>query len=172
MLLPLKDAWRDARFLTPPNFASQSLFERAFRELLFCKTICVITDVGGQALLSLPAVCKCTSLRIFRPPSGPSWTLADMLAWLYVDAYSKEPKWLDIAHYALGDSFEHIVQQLKAVSVRLGKDRLQDSLGLTRFAWSWPSRDTKKPKKRRPPAKKPSTFSQSWDATCHDYVKK
>lgn len=75
VLLPLKDAWRHGSVDTPCYFASTSLCERAFSELLFCESMIVFLDIDGidrplsQPFTSLPAVRECASLRIGRTPN-------------------------------------------------------------------------------------------------------
>lgn len=119
-LLAVKNAWRDGHVETPYYFASQSVRERAFSELLFCKSLDVKTENDGnrlsQPFLSFPAVRECTLLRVFWPPCP--LTVAEIVDWLNVVSRSTEPKRFDIHHSDLHDSVENLVQQLKTVSFR------------------------------------------------------
>ncbi|KAH7696039.1 hypothetical protein AAVH_36893, partial [Aphelenchoides avenae] len=113
-LLPVKDAWRDGGIDTPCYFVSLALFERTFRELLFCKSMFVITGVDGalsQPFLALPAVRQCSSLSVFRPPSP--LTAAEIVEWLNADGRSNEPTFLQVGADELGGSVENLVEQLK-----------------------------------------------------------
>lgn len=122
LLLPLKDAWRNGFVETPYSFASQLLFERAFNELLFCKSMFIIIDDDfqlGQSFLSLPAVRECTLLRILHPPSPLA--VAEILGWLNADGRSAESKLLEMCDDELGDSVDNLVQRLKTVSSGSGQ---------------------------------------------------
>lgn len=115
-ILPFKDAWRDGYIDTPLDFASQSLFERAFSELFFCKRMSVDVSFDGQLsqpCLSFPAVRECVSLEIDGYPSP--LTAAEIIEWLNADGYSKGPKRLEMIEYDLNDGVEHLVQELKTV---------------------------------------------------------
>ncbi|KAH7711393.1 hypothetical protein AAVH_21297 [Aphelenchoides avenae] len=113
LLLPVKDAWRDGHVYVPRCCSSQSLFERAFSELFFCKSMQVSIPVVelSQPFLSHPAIRECTSLDIAEL-SRPLLTL-EIVEWLHVDARSKEPKSLEMSYDVLGDSVEDLVEQLK-----------------------------------------------------------
>lgn len=115
VLLPFRDAWREGHIDTQSRFASRPLLERAFSELLFCKTLVVTGDgLEGQlyqCFLSLPAVRECTSLRILAIPLN----VAEVVEWLNVHARSKEPKRLEMYDTSLRDSVDNLVQQLKTV---------------------------------------------------------
>lgn len=121
VLLPLKNAWSDSQITTPCNFASHSLLERAFSELLFCADMHVETRVVGQLsqpFTSLPAVRECPSLVLGVPPIP--LTVVDVIEWLNADASSKEPKYLQLLG-GLEDSVEDLINEVKTVSVMLGR---------------------------------------------------
>ncbi|KAH7719453.1 hypothetical protein AAVH_13127 [Aphelenchoides avenae] len=114
VLLPLKQAWRNGRIRTPRSFASPLLCGRAFRELLFCRSMFVFIDdrfPTSQPFLSRPAVRECTWLNVCHAPS--SLRVAEVIEWLNVDSRSKERKRLHVSGNELGDSVANLVQQLK-----------------------------------------------------------
>lgn len=119
-LLPLKDVWRHASVRSPVYFASTSLCERTFNELLFCERMCVFVDIRelgepSQPFMSLRAVRECTSLSIGRPPTPLS--AVEIIEWLKADARYSEPKRLGISHWAIRDGVENLVDNLKTVSL-------------------------------------------------------
>lgn len=123
VLLPHKDAWGDGHVDTPSYFASSSVCERAFCELLFCKSMNVNTDRDDQltqAFLSLPAVRQCTLIRVYNSPRP--LTVPEVVDWLSVDARSKEPKTFEIFRSELDESVENLVQQLKTVAFKFVAD--------------------------------------------------
>lgn len=124
VLLPLRDAWPDGHVETPRFFASPSLRERAFSELLFCDFMIVASydDQLSEPFTSLPAVRECTSLLVLQLPSR--LTSAGILEWLDVDARSKKPKYLEMDYEGLDESVETSVQQLKTVGVANHGDSL------------------------------------------------
>lgn len=118
VLLPHKDDWRDGDISTPWHFASPSLFERAFRELLFCKSMEVIIGVEvvqSQPFLSLPAVRECTSLIISETPSRLA--VAEVLEWLDAGTRSNEPKCLVTRSDKLAGGVNDLIQQMKTVNI-------------------------------------------------------
>ncbi|KAH7698543.1 hypothetical protein AAVH_34362, partial [Aphelenchoides avenae] len=110
VLLPLKDAWRDGRLTTPVKFASHSLCERAFNELLFCEIMVVMPNVDRPSFLALPSVRDCTSLHIL---NCSKYKVSEILGWLKSDARSKEPKRLKMYQAELNDIVDNLVQRLK-----------------------------------------------------------
>lgn len=119
-LLPHVDAWRDGFIETPRYFNPQSLSERAFSELLFCKKMTVVSGVIGQLgqpFISLPAIRECTWLRLYTPRTPVPLAVGEILEWLKADARSNEPKVLEMGHQTLNDSIDDFVQQLQTVGV-------------------------------------------------------
>lgn len=118
VLLPFADAWRNGYVDVRCGFASPSLLERAYNELLLCKRMFVYVRVDGQLsqpFTSLLAIRECTLLRVLRPPSPLG--MEEILVWLNVDARSKEPKRFRLCASALADSIGNLVQLLKTVGV-------------------------------------------------------
>lgn len=120
VLLPHKDAWRDAEVVTPSYFVSPSIFERAFSELFSCTAMYVdsyVHDQLSQPFVLLPAVRECTSLTIAGNPTSPI-TVAEIVEWLNLEARSKEPKWYETrGNDDFVDSVDDLLQHLKTVSV-------------------------------------------------------
>ncbi|KAH7715681.1 hypothetical protein AAVH_16924 [Aphelenchoides avenae] len=92
ILLPHSEAWRSGRVESPREFATPTLFESVFSELLFCKRMHVATFECplDRPFLSLPAVRECSELHVER--AHRNLTLTEVTEWLNVDSTSSEPR--------------------------------------------------------------------------------
>lgn len=117
ILLPHSEAWRSGRVESPREFATPTLFESVFSELLFCKRMHVATFECplDRPFLSLPAVRECSELHVER--AHRNLTLTEVTEWLNVDSTSSEPRRMRVSSDVCDFVVTDLLHLLKAVGV-------------------------------------------------------